>query len=324
MILILSNEMDISSAKIIEILDFYGEEVVRINGDSSDFILSEINENEILFRRKSDNRIFNILDSKSCWWRRTAFTYKTLSSKVQNDKFLSKLDFDVPMINQYIASELSALKAYISYRLYNKVLTNIGSPNYDINKLVTLEIAAQCGLCVPPYEIITNTNQILSKKTKVTKAISNGIYDTVKNHNFYSYTEKYDNQFNNTSVFPSIIMDMVNKKYEIRTFYLCDKFYSMAIFSQTNNQTSIDFRKYDIKYPNRTEPYILPKRIENKLRKLFKILSLNTGSIDLILDENGNYIFLEINPVGQFDMVSLPCNYNLEEIIAKYLINGKH
>jgi len=37
-----------------------------------------------------------------------------------------------------------------------------------------------------------------------------------------------------------------------------------------------------------------------KLKKLFTILDLNSGSIDLILEKDTKkYIFLEINPVGQ-------------------------
>lgn len=113
---------------------------------------------------------------------------------------------------------------------------------------------------------------------------------------------------------------MVEKKYEIRSFFIDNKFYSMAIFSQTDEQTKIDFRKYS---NNRNEPYKLPFDIENKLKSLFKKLDLNTGSIDLIVDKNDNYIFLEINPVGQYGMTSFPCNYNLEETIANYLLYGR-
>ena len=48
-------------------------------------------------------------------------------------------------------------------------------------------------------------------------------------------------------------------------------------------------------------------------------LEYKTGSIDLLLDTENNYYFLEINPVGQFGMVSIPCNYNIEKKIAEYL-----
>ena len=50
-------------------------------------------------------------------------------------------------------------------------------------------------------------------------------------------------------------------------------------------------------------------------------MSLNTGSIDLIKTKSGDYVFLEVNPVGQFSMVSFPCKtfkkrygFNIETI----------
>jgi glutathione synthase/RimK-type ligase-like ATP-grasp enzyme len=50
------------------------------------------------------------------------------------------------------------------------------------------------------------------------------------------------------------------------------------------------------------------------------ILKLNTGSVDLIFSEEDNkYYFLEVNPMGQFGMVSKPCNYYLEKEMAQYL-----
>jgi glutathione synthase/RimK-type ligase-like ATP-grasp enzyme len=122
---------------------------------------------------------------------------------------------------------------------------------------------------------------------------------------------KFDNDF-----FASLVQTKIEKKLEIRSFFLIDTFYSMAIFSQTNPQTSTDFRKYDDSLPNRTVPFNLPGKIEKKLRRLLKKLQLNTASIDLLIDKKGDYIFLEVNPVGQFGMVSIPCNYHLEKRIA--------
>jgi hypothetical protein len=48
---------------------------------------------------------------------------------------------------------------------------------------------------------------------------------------------------------------------------------------------------------------------------------MNTGSIDLILTPNGEYFFLEINPMGQYDWLSKNCNYYIEKDIAEMLIN---
>ena len=95
----------------------------------------------------------------------------------------------------------------------------------------------------------------------------------------------------------------------------------MAIWSQDNIHTEVDFRKYDTKNPNRNVPYTISLEIENKIHKLMEELGLNTGSIDFIYSSEGIIYFLEINPEGQFGMVSKPCNYYLEEKIALKIYN---
>jgi glutathione synthase/RimK-type ligase-like ATP-grasp enzyme len=82
----------------------------------------------------------------------------------------------------------------------------------------------------------------------------------------------------------------------------------------------IDYRNYNYGKPNRFVPIVLPIEIEQKLHALMEVLQLNTGSIDLIYTKNNEYVFLEVNPVGQYGgMVSEPGNYYLDKIIAKHL-----
>jgi D-alanine-D-alanine ligase-like ATP-grasp enzyme len=94
----------------------------------------------------------------------------------------------------------------------------------------------------------------------------------------------------------------------------------MAMFSQKDEKTKIDFRHYDSTNPTRYVPFKLPEELEKKLDKLMRQVNLNTGSIDMILTEKNEYIFLEVNPIGQYGMTSVPCNYYLNKIIANYLI----
>lgn len=84
---------------------------------------------------------------------------------------------------------------------------------------------------------------------------------------------------------------MIDKKYEIRTFYLKGKFYSMAIFSQNDSKTVVDFRNYNIEKPNRTVPYNLPKSITHKISQLMRNLEMNCGSIDLIYGKDDEFYF---------------------------------
>lgn len=112
----------------------------------------------------------------------------------------------------------------------------------------------------------------------------------------------------------------IDKEFEVRSFFLDGNFYSIAIFSQNDSQTRIDFRNYNRKKPNRTIPFNLPEDIKKRLLCFLKKAKLRMGSFDLIKSTKGQYYFLEINPVGQFGMVSFPGNFYLEKRLAKYLI----
>ncbi|MBM6497958.1 hypothetical protein H9X54_001390 [Flavobacterium macrobrachii] len=119
--------------------------------------------------------------------------------------------------------------------------------------------------------------------------------------------------------FPSLLQEYIQKKYELRIFFLNDKLYSMAIFSQESEQTKIDYRNYQKEKPNRRVPYKLPIEIEEKLIFFMRKIELNSGSIDMIVTYSNEYYFLEVNPVGQFGALSYNCNYNIENLIADYL-----
>ena len=118
---------------------------------------------------------------------------------------------------------------------------------------------------------------------------------------------------------PSLFQEKIDKDYELRVFYLAGELYAMAIFSQEDPQTRTDFRDYNRERPNRNVPYQLTPETEDRLRSLMADLDLETGSIDLLHTPAGREVFLEVNPVGQFGMVSKPCNYRLEKKVAELL-----
>jgi ATP-GRASP peptide maturase of grasp-with-spasm system len=332
MIIIFSTENEISTSDVIHRLEHHGEEVIRINSDDDTFKFSLINKEGIYFKNTRTNKTYNLLDAKSCWWRRTGIAMKNFILDTPKEDFIAnELDLSILLKGRksLLRSETVDLKEYILRRVYENCKINIGSPwRYGLNKLEVLDIAQQYGLQTPDYEIISNLGQIAPSGIKdefVTKSIAEGIYEVIGNNSFYTYTElhkKEDFAGNDVNVFPSMIMNVIDKKMEIRTFYLDGHFYSMAIMSQSLSQTKVDFRKYSDSKPNKCETYQLPKSIEDKLEKIFKHLDLNCGSIDLIVNEHNEYVFLEINPVGQYAMTNQPCNYNLDNVIVKYLMHG--
>ena len=330
MILILSSKFDQSTNSVIDWLNYMGEDVVRLNKDDNRYIFNALDSKGIYFTDTISNKVVNLLEAKSCWWRRTGVGFRHFSptqpTLVEKDS-IDISHFTTPQ-NVTLSKEYQRLREYIYYQIYNNCSINIGAPAFDFNRLIVFEMAKGCDLLIPEYRILTNSTLLEDCKKKwgniVTKAISNGLYDDINGYRYYTYTELLNETsmlFNdNICFFPSLITKMVEKEYEIRSFYLAGHFFSMAIFSQSCEQTKIDFRKYE---DNRVEPYKLPENIERKTKNLFNKLNFNCGSVDFIVDKKGNYIFLEINPVGQFGMTDFPCNYNLDHIIANYLRNGE-
>jgi ATP-GRASP peptide maturase of grasp-with-spasm system len=192
--------------------------------------------------------------------------------------------------------------------------------------MLQLRFAEQVGLEVPPYLLSGERGAVLAFQEKhrdiITKVIDAPIFFLSEETSLPTYTTKVEREhiLNLPENFsPSIFQKMIPKKCEIRSFYMDDTFYSMAIFSQTDDQTKVDFRKYNWKKPNRNVPFQLPESVQDQLRALMRKLDMHSGSFDIILTPEGAYVFLEVNPVGQFGMVSIPCNYYLEKKIAEFL-----
>ncbi len=331
MIVIFSRGDDLSTRDVENKLASMSQDVVVIEPMAALEKFSEISDRGIIFESLSGKQ-YNLLDATACWWRRTGIGMNNLVDKIPEKMVAEKCDLS-KILNahkNHLSEELADLKDYIYGTMYKKCPRHIGNPHcMGLNRIYTLDMAKEIGLKVPDYAVITNYNQLekmenISERF-VSKAISNGIYDIYGHDAYYSYTEAHDKTdfaCKDIRLFPSLVMSLVEKCFEIRSFYLNGEFYSMAIFSQRNKQTSVDFRKYCDELPNKNEPFKLPHDVEEKLDKLYRKLDLNTGSADFIVDKNGNYVFLEINPVGQFQMTSLPCNYNLEQKIANYLAYG--
>lgn len=237
-------------------------------------------------------------------------------------------------IYNYIKNESERIIYYIETKLKSKLKQNyIGSyiDEIDNNKLINLDIANDLGLNIPKTLITSEKKQALLFLKKYKKIISKDLkipvnIDISKNKKYTStgvklIDESMLNQLNDQFA-PFFLQEFVPKQFEVRTFFFLGKIYSMAIFSQNDIQTQIDFRNYNTDKPNRTIPFLLPKKIEKKIHLFMDKVKMNTGSIDLIVTPKDEYYFLEINPMGQFHWLSQNCNYYIERDIAKHLIDN--
>jgi ATP-GRASP peptide maturase of grasp-with-spasm system len=226
-------------------------------------------------------------------------------------------------VSAAVTQEWEIVKEYLFFLLsQNRHLGNYFQSS--LNKLIVQHQAQSIGLLAPKATVLTAKEDALKIDfAAITKALSEVSIISFDDANFCSYTTEVTQEYIQTlpdEFFPALLQQKIEKKYEVRVFYLDGKCYSMAIFSQLDQQTQVDFRVYNMTKPNRTVPYQLPKELEAKIDVLMQKLQLNTGSLDFMVTEDNQFYFLEVNPVGQFGMVSVPCNYYLEQKIADYLL----
>ena len=312
---------DHSTDEVIDWLNFYRSDFERVNISSlTEEKITYIwnsDENCITLKRKGKGNI-EIKNIRVGWNRRTGFfkdlgSYKSISS-TQDYSLLNFLQGEIAIYRQ-------------SFWL-NRIEWLCDPAAANFSKIEVLGLAKQNGLRIP-YTAITNSKRELCsiintlQSSIVIKPLKEVKLFNIRQDTYFPLTAritKEDVVELPEFFLPSLIQKEILKEFEIRAFYLNEQFYSMAIFSQLDNLTEVDFRNYNYKRPNRVVPFTLPKNIEISLRNLMRELRLNTGSVDILKGKDGEYYFLEINPAGQFGMVSHPCNYNLEKKIAEYLI----
>lgn len=186
--------------------------------------------------------------------------------------------------------------------------------------------AEEVGFTIP-NTYLTNNRKILKKLVSeqpiISKSIKDPLYIKKDGFSFLHVTHRVKKEFVEKlppSFFTSYFQEEIHKEYEIRIFNFLKRNFAMKVRDPIDKISSTsDYRLGLSGGINITEPYELPSEICKKINDLMNELSLNTGSIDLMRNKNGEYVFLEVNPLGQFGMVDFPCNYGIHEFIAKEL-----
>lgn len=320
MILIISSET-LTTCDVMDWLVSKGASFLRVN--ERDRPLSDI---RIRFAGEADCAVDMVVDGRT-------FPLSSIHAVFVRHGFLDVLPRSPdealrawPDLERNDLEQRNALLDFIHYLFQQRPsLGHIG--HQDTNKLLTLNIALELGLMVPRTLITTKKSDVIEFRTEVgpiiCKAIQNVAHLLLNGTGYLNYTEEISERdlANLPEQFaPSKFQEKLEKAFEVRTFILGQRIFSMAILSQNDPQTSIDFRKYNLKKQNRSVPYQLPSTLEAKLLLLMKRLGQKTASLDLVVTPSGRYVLLEVNPVGQFGMVSNACNYHLEEHVADFLV----
>jgi len=97
---------------------------------------------------------------------------------------------------------------------------------------------------------------------------------------------------------PGIYQAYIDKAFELRVTIMDRFVHAVKIDSQALKASETDWRQSIDQL--KIEPFELPQELIEKLLNLMTALGLRFGAVDLIVTPDNQYVFLEVNEMGQF------------------------
>jgi len=117
---------------------------------------------------------------------------------------------------------------------------------------------------------------------------------------------------------PIIVQKEIPKGFDIRVTVVGEKLFAVAIDSRNDPYGKIDWRRTENPdLPHQVHE--IPDRIKDLLIKLTHELGLSFSAIDLVLNPEGEYFFLEVNPSGQWLWIEDKTGLPISDAVADWL-----
>lgn len=198
-------------------------------------------------------------------------------------------------------------------------------------KVPQLELAMSLGLRIP-RTLVTNSPQDAYRFAKdldfdvaVKPLMTSDVEGDGTMHEIYTRRlarADVEDHIESVRLAPTVLQEYVQKATEIRvTFIGCDTF-ATEIDSQSVEGAETDWRQVNpFAVPHR--PISLPESLIAVLRRFLNHYGLSFGAFDLIKTPNGDYVFLENNPNGQWYWLEVLTGQPMAASMARLLTNDQ-
>ncbi|AOX02557.1 MvdD family ATP-grasp ribosomal peptide maturase [Moorena producens PAL-8-15-08-1] len=260
----------------------------------------------------------DLSEVSSVWYRRMRYGKKIPDTMDQQYRNAAIQECRVT-----VRGMIASIKAFHFDKMSNVDVAN--------NKQLQLQVAREVGL-ITPRTLSTNNPEAV--KQFASECQDQGIVTKMLS-SFAIYGEQGQEQvvFTNPVTAedlehveglrfcPMTFQEKVPKALELRTTIVGHRIFTAAVDSQSLEGSTFDWRKEGRALVKSWKAYDLPEDIEKKLLKLMAYFGLNYGAIDIILTPDGRYVFLEVNPVGEFFWLeTFSPHFPISQAIAEILL----
>jgi len=195
-----------------------------------------------------------------------------------------------------------------------------------------LKLARQLGMCVP-NSLITNDPDAVRAFARANPAgivtkmqASFAVYREGVEHVVFTNTldEAALDDLEGLDLCPMTFQEKVPKQLELRVTVVGDRIFTAAVDSQVSDRALDDWRRDGQAFTEAWRPYDLPPAEAEKVLALMDRLKLNYGALDIILTPDGRYVFLEINPAGEWFWLDIYTGLPIARAIADVLMGKSY
>lgn len=286
--LIISSLYDFSTDLVVQEMEKRKAKYVRLNRESFENyrLTLDVNDGSLEVKMNGDNYRITA-DLKAVYYRQPVFLRNTPGEKLNIDEQLSR--------SQWMGF-LRSLAIFDEAKWMNPLDATYRAET----KAYQLLVASKLGFKIP----VTLIGNDFLRLRKIEKKIIIKSLDTVllKDSNdclfAYSTVESSSELTDeNVSTVPLTVQEYVTPKVDVRVTVIGGKLTAVKITS-FGKGIAEDWRLISRNAVEYTE-IKLPQYLEQQCVKLIEALDINFGAIDL-LESNGNYYFIEINPTGEW------------------------
>jgi hypothetical protein len=175
------------------------------------------------------------------------------------------------------------------------------------SKFWQLQLAAELGFEIPPTLISNSPREVIEfYRQHQGRIISKLITRAFKDHvwdEFFRLTEPVTRRdiscLSAVRYSPMVFQAYVPKQLEVRITVVGARVFAAELHTQYSHRTKHDSRRYD-HFQTPIRIHELPPELSARCVQLIRRLELCYGTIDLVLTPDNRYVFLEVNPNGQY------------------------
>ena len=324
-ILILTNKADTHPTSVINLMREMNIPFFRLNTESllTDYHFTWYCDNgfeDLVVKNIHNNQEIHGQQIKSVWCRRPEAPSEL--------RWVTKFkDYNLKEADRF----LWWLMSYLS-NIYS--IGSIRNNKYASSKLVQLSLAARLGMIIPRtcmtntkesiIEFASNETDLLLKPFGADGFEADGLYyltyaTKTNSKDIFSQPEEAFSQTVN------FCENYVPKDFEVRATVMGPHIFACKLDSQNQKEDEgkIDWRQgYD--FGLKHEMITMPEGVNTFCRQYLREMGLNFGCFDFIVRPDGQYVFLECNPNGQWGWIEDELGISsMSEAMVDCLVNCK-